>query len=159
MDGNKMRNNESVVLAGPKFELGEPATASIQYSRKIISETKNRKGNAFKTVKEAVRSTFINPRKWKKVLIQEELEQYLHDTKCMTDPKILDSRKRAVDKPFGNACNIPPHLLSRPLDKCELFDLEQVAREKEKLRKLDMEKRQELARMEAEASATYKSPY
>jgi len=57
----------------------------------------------------------------------------------MTDPNILESRKKAVDKPSGSACNIPPYVLPRPLDKCELWDLEEArkarAREREMIQK------------------------
>ena len=97
----------------------------------VCPQTKSRQGNAFRTVKTAVRDTFLKPRKWKKVLAHVELERYLENNKIMTDPKILESRKKSVPKPWGAKCNIAPHLLPRPLDKCELFDLEQEAAERE----------------------------
>ena len=101
----------------------EPCSRGIQHSRSIISETRSRSGNAFKTVKTAVTKTFRNRKAWGKVVKDVQLEQYLHNIRCMTDPKILDSRKRCVEKPMGNKCHIPPSVLPRPLDKCELYDL------------------------------------
>lgn len=68
----------------------------------------------------------------------------------MTDPKILDSRKRSVDMPWGSACHILPELLPRPLDKCELFQLEQRSLEKQRLRQLEVEKTKELRKLEAD---------
>eukprot|EP00657_Telonema_sp_P-1_P003593 TRINITY_DN18532_c0_g1_i1.p1 TRINITY_DN18532_c0_g1~~TRINITY_DN18532_c0_g1_i1.p1 ORF type:complete len:188 (-),score=1.41 TRINITY_DN18532_c0_g1_i1:2-565(-) len=68
----------------------------------------------------AVTRTFRDGKAWGKILKSNQLEAYLHSVKCMTDPGILSSRKRCVDMPSGNRCNIPPQVLPRPLDKCEL---------------------------------------
>eukprot|EP00658_Telonema_sp_P-2_P015863 TRINITY_DN1612_c1_g3_i3.p2 TRINITY_DN1612_c1_g3~~TRINITY_DN1612_c1_g3_i3.p2 ORF type:complete len:166 (-),score=35.78 TRINITY_DN1612_c1_g3_i3:202-699(-) len=113
----------AVVIKGPTFDLGEPASRGVQHSRSIITETKCRRGNAFKTVKTAVTQTFRDGRAWSKILKAKRLEEYLHKVKCMTDPGILSSRKRCVDMPTGNQCNIHPSVLPRPLDKCELFKM------------------------------------
>merc|ERR1712166_531254 len=112
-----------VVIKGPSFDLGEPASAGVQYSRNIISETRSRSGNAFKTVKSAVTKTFRDRKAWGKILAAKRLEEYLNQVKCMSDPGILSSRKRCVDIPTGNRCNIHPEVLPRPLDKCELFQM------------------------------------
>lgn len=112
-----------VVIKGPTFDLGEPASAGVQHSRSIISETRSRCGNAFKTVKTAVTKTFRDRRAWDKILAAKQLEDYLHSVKCMTDPGILSSRKRCVEMPTGNRCNINPAVLPRPLDKCELTQM------------------------------------
>lgn len=138
-----------VVSSVAGFDLGDPASRTVQHSRQIINEAKLRKGNAFKTVKAAVFDTFTNPKSWKKVVGHVELEQYLQMTKCMTDPKILDSRKRSVDYPSGAACNIDPMMLPRPLDKCELFKAAQADANKARLRQLEAERQRALKDHEA----------
>lgn len=127
--------------AATPFELGEPPSSNIRYSRQLLNQTRLRKGNAFRTVNRAVLNTFYSPRKWKKVLAQNELEAYIQTMKVFVDPKILDSRKRPCAKPGGIKSHIAPYLLPRPLDKCELYDLEMAALNKQNLRRLDMQKK------------------
>jgi len=82
-----------------------------------------------------------------------ELERYIENNKIMTDPKILESRKKSVDKPWGAKCNIAPHLLPRPLDKCELFDQEVEAQEREARQRAEHEARKAAQAAQAAVAA------